>query len=195
MVGISWYEAMAYCAWLTEQGWDKGKILTGEDVRLPTEAEWEKAARGPALNSGQAADGRLYPWGDEWDETKCNTAESQFGETSPVGMYPAGAGAYGCLDMAGNVWEWTTSLWGEDLTKRSFKYPYDPTDGREDLEAGTDVLRVVRGGSWFTGWDFARCAVRYGDFPNDRYFNPGFRVVVAPISPPSAPSTALRTSL
>lgn len=178
VVGVSWYEAMAYCAWRTEQLATMSEPPgTRMVMRLPTEAEWEKAARGPA--------GLIYPWGDELDETKCNTSASQIGETSSVGMYPTGASPYGCLDMAGNVWEWTTSLWGKEFGKPSFKYPYEAMDGRENLDAGTDVRRVVRGGSWDDYRNFARCAGRYRNSPGYRYFSRGFRVVVAPISQPS----------
>ena len=177
---VSWHDARAYCAWLTETWRVKGKIAENEVVRLPTEAEWEKAARG--------ADGRLYPWGDEWDETKCNSSELGLGVTCAVGMFPD-ISPYGCLDVAGQVWEWTRSLWGRwtgEEVELQFGYPYDPRDGRENLEAGDDILRVLRGGSFSHDRRYARCASRSGDFPYSEWDDYGFRVVVSPISPSSA---------
>jgi formylglycine-generating enzyme required for sulfatase activity len=83
------------------------------------------------------------------------------------------------------VWEWTRSLWGEDWDEPSFVYPYDPQDGRENLEAGSDAPRVVRGGAFDNTADFVRCAFRNRPIPNDRWLDHGFRVVVAPFSPTS----------
>jgi iron(II)-dependent oxidoreductase len=84
--------------------------------------------------------------------------------------------------MAGNVWEWTSSLWGEDWEKPEYKYPYDSTDGRENLEADDEIRRVLRGGSWSYYQCYARCSARYRDEPFSRDDGSGFRVVVSPIS-------------
>ena len=179
MVYVSWHDAMAYCRWLSG--------VTGKPITLPSEAQWEKAARGGLPPAGRdKGRAREYPWGDEWDEAKCNTGELGLGDTTPVGIFPEGASPYGCLDMAGNVWEWTRSLWGEDYSVPEFKYPYDPRDGRENPEAGDDILRVLRGGSFFDLRVGARCAFRcwYGPFLD--WYIGGFRVVVSPISPASA---------
>ncbi len=170
VVYVSSHDALAYCRWLSE--------VTGKSITLPSEAEWEKAARG-------ADDTHAYPWGDDFDALRCNVYESGFGDTTPVGIHPSGASPYGCLDMAGNVWEWTRSLWDEDLVKTQFTYPYDPNDKkREDLEAGDNVYRVVRGGAFYLHRDLARCAYRYGDHPDLRFNFIGFRVVLrsAPVN-------------
>lgn len=172
VVNVTWHDARAYCQWLTDVWREERKIRPGEEVRLPSEAEWEKAARG--------TDGRMYPWGNEWDAEKCNSSESGLGTTSPVGMYPEGKSPYECLDMAGNVWEWTQSLWGKDWGKSDFKYPYWVDDGRENLEAGDNIARVLRGGSFYGYRSYARCAYRDGYDPLNGYVNRGFRVVVSP---------------
>jgi formylglycine-generating enzyme required for sulfatase activity len=149
---VTWYDAAAFCEWLCRE--------TGKSFALPSEAEWEKAARG--------TDGRLYPWGDEYDKDKCNTFESRVLNTTPVGWYsPAGDSPYGCVDMAGNVYEWTRSLKEE--------YPYDPDDGREELGAGD--RRVLRGGCFMINSDGARCAARMDWGTDDCGWKTGLRVV------------------
>jgi formylglycine-generating enzyme required for sulfatase activity len=152
---VSWHDARAYCHWLSEE--------TGLTVRLPSEAEWEKAARG--------TDGRIYPWGDERPtDDLCNYGNSKRG-TTPVGRYlPLGGSPYGCADMAGNVWEWTRSLYDS--------YPYDPSDGREDPES--DGPRILRGGAFFSLAGVVRCAYRPWNVPINRNRDLGVRVVVSP---------------
>ena len=121
---------------------------------------------------------RAYPWGKSFDADKAN-AEATIGETSAVGCYPTGFSPYGCEDMSGNVWEWTRSLWGKDWLKPDFGYPYNPDDRkREDFEMGSDLLRVVRGGSWDGSRGLARCASRFGLRPDYRGGGIGFRVVL-----------------
>jgi formylglycine-generating enzyme required for sulfatase activity len=159
VVNVSWHDAVAYCRWLSE--------VTGKSIRLPTEAEWEKAARGEK-------DQREYPWGDEWDPAKCNNSELGLGDTTPVGIFPAGASPYGVLDMLGNVWEWTVSHYRP--------YPYNPADGREDENAGDDVARVLRGGSFYDSRRGVRCAARVRHDPDARYDSIGFRVVLASLA-------------
>jgi formylglycine-generating enzyme required for sulfatase activity len=152
---VSWDEAVAFCEWLNRE--------SGRPFRLPSEAEWEKAARG--------ADGRVYPWGDPWDGARCNTRESGIRGTSPVGHFsPVGDSPYGVADMAGNVWEWCQSLY--------WPYPYRADEGREDL--GVSGNRVLRGGSWRNSRAYARCACRNHFLPNFRYYFVGFRVLLAP---------------
>jgi formylglycine-generating enzyme required for sulfatase activity len=153
VIRISWYDAMVYCNWLSE--------VTGKAYRLPSEAEWEKGARG--------TDGRIYPWGNQWDPKRCNSSEGDQRDTTPVDAYPQGASPYSLLDMAGNVWEWSCSLYRP--------YPYDPEDGRE-YPKGSDH-RVVRGGA-FSNYDWLiRCVSRYGLNPSYQDWIQGFRVCVA----------------
>ncbi len=166
VVGVTWFEAYAYCAWL-EACWRAAgsrcsrPLAAGERVRLPTEAEWEKAARTPT-------NGR-YPWGDRWAADRANTAEGQVLRPSPVGVYPAGATATGVHDLSGNVWEWTSSHYRA--------YPYDAHDGRNELE--TKDPFVVRGGSWIFDRRYARGAYRFVIHPDIFYGFLGFRVVVS----------------
>jgi len=164
VVEITWHDALAYCTWLAK--------ATGKSYTLPSEAEWEKAARG--------TDGRVYPWGDTFDGSKCNSWESDIKDTTPVDKYPQGASPYGVLDMAGNVWEWMRSLWGNDFREPDFKYPYQAADGRENLQAGDAIFRVLRGGSFNRDRYLARCAFRSRNSPHKGNANRGFRVVVFP---------------
>ena len=152
MVNVSWYDAMNYCQWLAS--------ISGKPYRLPSEAEWEKAARG--------TDGRIYPWGNESpDKLRCNLETGA--DTTSVGRYsPQGDSPYGCVDMVGNVWEWTLSI--------DKGYPYDPEDGREDVEASGP--RVARGGAYLDSIGSARCASRRSDLPDHRGHT-GFRLCVA----------------
>ena len=199
VVGITWYEALAFTLWLSEK--IKDKIPNGYKVQLPSEAEWEKAARGgkripasPTISrcetwgkEAQLIDNpipeRSYPWGDdEPDPNRANYDASGIGTTSAAGCFPKGASPYGVQDMSGNVWEWTRSLWGENWEKPDFKYPYDPKDKqREDPKAGIDVLRVLRGGSFFNFARLVRCANRFRSNPDRGNRNIGFRVVLSPL--------------
>jgi formylglycine-generating enzyme required for sulfatase activity len=157
VVLVTWQDALAYCRWLSE--------VTGYQCRLPTEAEWEKAA----CWDPEANHARRHPWGDEFDEERCNVdAHGALRlESSPVGQYsPVGDSPYALTDMAGNVWEWTGSLYQP--------YPYDAGDGRED--PGADGDRAVRGGAYDEGPLLARCAWRNGVQPDLRLANVGFRV-------------------
>jgi formylglycine-generating enzyme required for sulfatase activity len=179
VVRVTWRDAQAYCIWLTEQlrAWEGmpeslARLLREEEwrVRLPTEAEWEKAARG--------VDGRIFPWGNELDLTRANYAGTDLGTTSPVGCFPGGSSPYGCLDMAGNVREWTHSLWQTEWRSPGLKYPYDPQDGREDPKSGGQ--RVLRGGGFLDIQSSLRCAFRSGNLPGLSFLSRGFRIVVAP---------------
>ncbi|MCP4424180.1 MAG: formylglycine-generating enzyme family protein [Chloroflexi bacterium] len=152
-VGVSWYEVVAYCRWLSAE--------TGSSYRLPTEAEWEKAARG--------TDGRLYPWGNEFDVGRCNTRRSGLNQTEPVGRYnPGDESPFGCAEMAGNASEWTLSQYKP--------YPYDGHDGRNEVEG--EAERVIRGGSWYKPALRARVVARG---MNDPFFadnDVGFRCLL-----------------
>ncbi len=150
VVNISWHDARAYCTWLEKCLKDEGSRLcvwkTLDQhitfnllpetfvVQLPSEAEWEKAARGDK-------DKREYPWGHLWRKGYCNSSELDIHDTTAVGIFPEGSSPYGCLDMAGNVWEWTRSLWGPQINQEGynstnllFTYPYQTEDGRENIE-------------------------------------------------------------
>ena len=163
VVGVSWYEARAYCNWLSAQ--------SSEEYRLATEAEWEAAARGK--------EGRQYAWGNPFGALWGNTAATKVGRTTPVGVFVEGETPEGVSDLTGDVYEWTGSLFGAGLEfeKAAYAYPYDPADGREDPEAGPDIRRVLRGGAWNDARVYARAACRLEDHPVSRLSEDGFRVV------------------
>jgi formylglycine-generating enzyme required for sulfatase activity len=180
VVYVTWYEALAYCMWLEAElrkspqtpAKLRGFLESGAHIVLPSEAEWEKAARG--------TDGRIYPWtGISIDPSRANYIGSRVGHTTPVGAYPSGASPYGVLDLSGNVWEWTRSLWGKDRDKPSFLYPYKPDDGRENLYADRGIARVVRGGAFSRHAQYVRAAFRHRGDPHNRHINFGFRVAVS----------------
>jgi formylglycine-generating enzyme required for sulfatase activity len=192
VVGITWYEALAFTRWLTERWRKNGMIGTDWEIKLPSEAEWEKGARGglavpaapvvrvagdwaaaaPAMTPNPNPE-RRHPWTGPAGTHQANTRESTINSTSAAGLFPAGASPYGCEEMAGTVWEWTRSLW-------AFKYPYVPDAKRENLEAGDREARVLRGGSYFSELDECRCAQRNWYNPLDGYDNYGLRALVAP---------------
>ncbi|MDP6625403.1 MAG: formylglycine-generating enzyme family protein [Nitrospinota bacterium] len=175
VVNISWYEAEAFAKWA-------GK-------RLPTEAEWEKAARG--------TDGRIYPWGNKFDKTMLNCAEAKHKKSTPVSKFTEGKSIYGCFDMVGNVWEWTTDWYDSDYySSAPSKNPVGPMNAEKnpyygkpenvgisiyDFESSTKSesltdCRVIRGGSWNgSGVAHVRCANRDYDEPTFKNDIIGFR--------------------
>ena len=164
MVGVSWYEAEAYCNWLNEQ-----LRLKPGTIRLPTEAEWEWVARGP--------EGRRYPWSDIWESWRCNSVESGIGRTSAIGCFPGGAANWWLViqpgsemvhDLAGNVWEWIASEYTEDYSKAH----------QSVLNTDHPIERpcVLRGGSWFNDPLGVRGAARLDRYPHAWFLDIGFRL-------------------
>jgi formylglycine-generating enzyme required for sulfatase activity len=164
---VSWDDALAFCEWASD--------VTGFDIRLPTEAEWEKAARG--------SDGMSFPWGEQppsgglanyadWNliaEWADEGQDDGYEFTAPVGTYPEGVSPYGAHDMAGNVWEWTSTLYVD--------YPYVPDDGRED--PNDRKARVLHGGSYLSEAAYTRTATRLRAIPLHRDSHIGFRVAAS----------------
>lgn len=169
-VGVTWYEAVAYCRWLSRR--------QGKTVRLPTEAEWEWAARGP--------EARRWPWSDKWEEGRCNTEESGINRTTAVGTFPKGANwtrdfdelsqGQVVYDLAGNVWEWCSTRWQEN-----YPLPGLESEWTDAYLAGHEP-RALRGGSCILDRSWARAAFRFRLHPDIRSRNVGFRCCVATFS-------------
>lgn len=171
-VQVCWYDALAFCEWLNQKAIND--LPHGFRFRLPSEAEWEKAARG--------VDGREWPWGNRFDSALCNSKAGGMEGTIPAGSHsPQGDSLYGTADMSGNVWEWTLTVWGEDRDTPAFVYPYISQDGREDQDAGDGFFRIIRGGSFKDDLQGVRCACRDLDPPRYSLSNLGFRVCLAPL--------------
>lgn len=155
VIGVSWFEAYAYCRWLEER--------TKKPYRLPLEAEWEKAARG--------TEGFLYPWGNTWNPDACNHVDRwggvdnwQHGHTTPVKTFAHGASPCEAVDTVGNVWEWSAACWVEE-----YRYP-------EDDRAEGSIDRTIRGGAWSDVPEMLRAAARNWSRPDERNRTTGFRV-------------------
>jgi len=173
---LTWHDAVAYCNWLTPR-WRASKTISeDEHVRLPSEPEWEKAASGER-NSSDLPD-CLYPWGTHWQEDASNSEETGLNQPCAVGLFPKGRSVYGCHDMAGNIWECCSTLWGEDMAAPSFIYPWQD-DGREAVEAIPSLRRVLRGGCFSSGRMKANCTYRGSLEPAGYWRGNGFRIVVA----------------
>jgi formylglycine-generating enzyme required for sulfatase activity len=168
VAGVTWYDAVAYCQWLSRE--------TGRQYGLPSEAQWEKAARGP--------DGLRFPWGGDWEDGEhCNTDPNRVTQKD---AYPGGQSPYGCYDMVGNVGEWTTTLWGVKSLRpdEEYRYPW-PADGREDgrndREANERIRRIYRGGAREYAQVPLRASLRGEQIPTHARFpgvRLGFRVVL-----------------
>ena len=164
--GVSWYEAVAFCRWVSSS--------LGCTVRLPTEPEWEYAAR------GRSPDERPFPWGWDYDDARCNGLGSGLDRPTPVGLYrPTGSfwGSSAPYDMSGNVWEWCSTIHSHEEGV-VYRYPYVKDDGREDLGKDDSYRRVVRGGSYTNVPFFLRTTMRGYDRPSFRAVRQGFRVVL-----------------
>jgi formylglycine-generating enzyme required for sulfatase activity len=166
VVGVSWLEAKEFCRWLSK--------MSGQKMELPTETQWERAARG--------ADGRNYPWGDEEpDGTRAHHGKSLDDAPIPVGSLPAGRGPYGHLDLAGNVREWCRDVWDGRAYEKRGELTVDPeAPGEEDGEPG--AARACRGGDFGSESRYLRSAYRDGSLADDWGRGLGFRVAALPAS-------------
>jgi len=177
VIGVSWFEAEAYCNWLTVKLREANAITSEQKIHLPTEAQWEKSARAQRPTSNlQPLTSNLWSWGDTWDKDKCNSEASGFRSTTPVGMYPYGASSYGVEDMMCNVLEWCNDGYDEKI--------YQSRQGQEVRDpqgALQGSARVVRGGSWLDFLWSCRAAYRFRLTPLPFNNNLGFRLALSPI--------------
>ncbi len=160
-VNVTWFEASAFCQWLARR--------SGLETRLPTEAEWEKASRGTG--------GNIYPWGNDFDASRCNSLEGGIGKPSAVGAFPTGVSPDGVMDMSGNVWEWTHSPWTKDHSAQKADLDSDAVEPADLAEANATpgAMRVIRGGGYWDEAQNARSAYRNSDGPDWAVRSQGFR--------------------
>lgn len=164
VVGVTWFEAEAFCNWLTEYLHNKSIVKKSIVCRLPTEAEWEKAAKYRAIKESL-----LWPWGNKWDSRKCNSKESGIGKTTPVGLYNEGS-ENDINDLIGNVWEWCQDWWDETIYSQKDRVnPKGPLEG---------IAKVKRGGSWSSDFSNSRSNCRDREMPQGFFTYVGFRVVL-----------------
>jgi formylglycine-generating enzyme required for sulfatase activity len=161
ILGISWYEARAFTRWLEKRWHDRGIIASSVHLDLPSETEWEKAARG--------ADGRIYPWGNEFDGNRLNWIGHMLLAPTPIGAFPNSASPYGAEEMVGNLWEWTRSVF------EPYGEGYSGADFARALTPETNLS--IRGGAHFSIRTRCRCAARMSSRPNNRV-NTTFRIVM-----------------
>ncbi len=171
ITSVTWYDALAFIKWLNRNS--RNNLPLKHGFTFPSEAEWEKSARG--------VNGLRYPWGYYFGSPAlgvklCNIETGQDNTSTPVGEFsPDGDSPYGVADMAGNVWEWTRSLWTD------YKYPHNEKYGLENLNIGKDTLRIVRGGSFDNSAQRTRCAHRVELNATSKEYDLGFRLVISPL--------------
>lgn len=202
VVGVSWYEGMAYLEWLKVR-W-QSKLPKGWTVALPNEPEWEKAARGgekipvkPSFSNSHKQFNilinrlgyinnqntrRRYTWGDNPDPNLANYDSTDIETTSTMGCFSQGMSPYGCEELNGNVLEWLRSAWGDKASYPEYKYPYNTKDGRENF-ALHKKPRVLRGNSFLNNVKKIRCAYRSRNYSSSQYKTIGFRVSIIAVSP------------
>lgn len=174
---LSFYDARDLCAFLTQEALSKNMILPDQHITLPSEAQWEKAARGP--------NGLVYPWGNSFEPDYCHHRKDDQ-DTNPSQIHPIGSlpdkanSPYGCIDMVGNTWEWTRSLWGLSFNKTAFPYPYQPNFERENLNAPSTMRRVIRGGAYYYDSYCLQNFIRNNRRPTDHPIGSSVRFVLEP---------------
>lgn len=161
VTGVTWHQALAYCRWLSEK--------TGRNYQLPNESQWEKACRGGKIC--------LFPWGDEFDATRCNQGNS---ELAPINLRRPAQNEYGVFDFVGNIRQWTCSLWGTNflVPDTKYAYPWKEEAQRHDVDINDQIRRVVRGSSFNEEKSNLRCTARKGELPDEWVAGIGFRVVI-----------------